>query len=56
MDRVAEYRRLLALETELRAQVISTQNSAIEEQRIAIALQRETLLFELTEEELRLLR
>lgn len=52
MDKVQEYKKLLALELELRNMTIQTQSSDIEKQRIYIALQREELLFSMSESEI----
>jgi hypothetical protein len=49
---VKRYLELLKQEHQLRVQVIKTQSSDIEDERIKVALERENLLFELNDEEL----
>ena len=53
---VERYQELLQREKELRTVVIETQGQDLEDERINITLERESLLFQLSESELEELR
>lgn len=56
MTNIEKYEELFKKEQELRVRVIKFQNPSDEEERIKITLEREELLFKLTNEELNELR